>query len=60
MKIRDEGQGLPPGYTRVARLLNNTDLMDEIKHKRGDPGYQTALRAEARKRGLLNGRKEKA
>lgn len=60
MKIRDEGAGLPPGYTRVARLLNNADLMDEIKRKLGEPGYQEALRIEARKRGLLKGRKEKA
>lgn len=39
-------------YDRVARVLSNADLRDELDLGRGDPGYQEALRTEAKRRGI--------
>ena len=53
--LHDGGEPRAPNYDRVVRALSDAELEDEILGKRGEPGYQLALLAEAERRAKGDG-----
>jgi hypothetical protein len=48
---RDGDDATAPDYGRVVRTLTDEEIEEEILGRRGEPGYQLALLAEAERRG---------
>lgn len=51
--LHDGRPQTPPDYGRVARVLRDDELEEEIRSGRGEPGYQEALAAERDRRSIL-------
>lgn len=49
--IRDHAETNPPDYERVARLLSDAELEEEILARLGTANYQLVLLAESDRRG---------
>jgi hypothetical protein len=48
----NKGEEKAPAYDRVMKGLRDREVVEEIEAGRGEPGFQEALMAEARRRGL--------